>query len=119
MAIVCACLTTMRPLFTDFTLSFRSSLTWKGRSTFSSFTANSKGRRTDLTDDRRQNTIKEEERTTPPYETYRSGSQLLRLEQLASPGTQESIVSVESQHISLVDDDMSTSLSVQRGISMV
>ena len=118
MAIVCACLTTMRPLFTGFDLSFLSPLTWRGRSTFSSFTANSKGRRSDLTDDQRKDPRKEEERTRPPYESHRSDSQLLGLEQLASPGTQESVASVESQNISL-EDDRSTSLRVERGISMV
>lgn len=118
MAIVCACLTTMRPLFTGLNLSFLSLPTWKGRSTFSSFTVSGKGRRSDLINDRKQDSIKEEERTTPPYESHRSDSQLLRLEQLASPATQESMVSVESQNIS-IEDDASTSLRVQRGISMV
>ena len=118
MAIVCACLTTMRPLFTGFDLSFLSSLTWRGGSTFSSFTANSKGRRSDLTGDRKEDPRKEEERTRPPYESHRSDSQLLGLEQLAGPVTQESMVSVESQNMSL-EDDTSTSLRVERGISMV
>ena len=118
MAIVCACLTTMRPLFIGFDPSFLSPLTWRGRSTFSSFTANSKGRRSDLTDDRGKDSKKEEERTRPLYESYKSDSQLLGLEQLASPGTQESVVSVESRNISLADDT-STSPRVERGIPMV
>ena len=118
MAIVCACLTTMRPLFTGFDLSFLSSLTWKGRNTFSSFTANSKGRRWDLVDDRGKNTRNEEERTRPPYESHRSDSQLMGLEQLATSGIKESMLSVESQNI-LLEHDPSTSLRVERGISMV
>ena len=118
MAIVCACLTTMRPLFTNFDLSFLSSLTRRGRSTFSSFTANSKGPRSDLMDDRWKESRKEEEHTRPPCESHRSESQLLGLEQLASPGTQRSTVSVKSQNVSL-DDYRSTSLRVERGISMV
>ena len=117
MAIVCACLTTMRPLFTGFDLSFLS-LTWKGRSTFSSSTANSKGRRSDFMDAQRKDSKKEEKRTRPPYESHGSDSQLLGLEQLASPETQDSIVSVESQTMSL-EDDTSTSLRVERGTSMV
>ena len=118
MAIVCACLTTMRPLFTGLDLSFLSHLTWKGRGTFSSFTASSKGRRSDLMDDGRKDSRKEDHCTRPPYESHRSDSQLLVLEQLPSPRTKKSMVSIESQSISLADDT-SASLRMERGISMM
>ena len=97
MAIVCACLTTMRPLFTGFDLSCLSSFTWRAKSTFSSFTANSKGRRSDFTDDQRKILTKEEERTGRQHKNHRSDCQLLGLEQLASPAIKESPVSLESQ----------------------
>ena len=90
MAIVCGCLTTMGPLFTGFDLSFLSRLTWRGRGTFSSFARKSKGRPSDLTDDRGKNpTRKEEERTRPPDEGRRSDFLLSGLEAGYSGHTRE------------------------------
>ena len=61
---------------------------------------------------------KKVERTRPPFEHQQSDTPLMGLEQLASPGTQESVMSVESQNVSL-EDDVSTSFRTERGISMV
>ena len=51
MAIVCACLTTMRPLFTGLDLSFLSSISWTGRANASSSSTKSKERCSHSKDD--------------------------------------------------------------------
>lgn len=118
MAIVCACLTTVRPLFAGLDLSFLSSINWTRRTTTSSSSANSKGRRSDLSGSLQG----KEKKFMRLHFKYRSSDmQLLDIEQTGSPGVKVDTAFVdraERQNESLEDGTFGT-LSVKSAVSMV
>lgn len=118
MAIVCACLTTVRPLFAGLDLSFLSSINWTRRTTTSSSSANSKGRRSDLSGSL-QGQEKKFKRLS--FKHSSSDMQLLDIEQTGSPGVKVDTAFVdraERQNESL-EDGTSGTLSVKSAVSVV
>ena len=91
MAIVCACLTTLRPLFAGVDLNFLSSLNWTSRPTPSSSSAKSNRRRSDLKDDPGSHQGKEKKRIRWPSERLKSDMELAGFEQLVNVGVQGGI----------------------------
>lgn len=95
MAIVCACLTTLRPIFTGISLDFLSSLRWTSRRTASSSSANRKGRWSEPNFELESDQKKEEERIRSLPERRKSGTALSGFEQVINAGTQEGIAFME------------------------
>ena len=96
MAIVCACLTTLRPLFTGISLDFFSSLRWTSRRAASSSSANRKGRWSEPNIELESDQRKEEERMGSLPERRKSGTGLLGFEQVVNAGTQGDIAFMET-----------------------
>ena len=83
MATVCACLTTLRPLFVGFNISFLSSFTWSGRhSPYSSSAKNKARRRSDLEYNGESNKIKNEEQVQWPSARRESDVELYNFDQM-------------------------------------
>ena len=83
MATVCACLTTLRPLFVGFNISFVSSFTWSGRpSPYSSSAKNKERRRSDLKYEGENDTIKKEEDVQWPSARRESDVELCNFDQM-------------------------------------
>ena len=83
MATVCACLTTLRPLFVGFNISFLSSLTWSGRpSPYSSSAKNKERRRSDLKYDGESDNIKKEKQMQWPSARRESEVELYNFDQM-------------------------------------
>ena len=121
MAIVCACLTTLRPLFAGLDRSLLSSINWTRRSTASSSSARSKEQRSDLRDEIGRLQGKEKKFMRLPFKHRNSDRQLLAFEQIVSPGIQGDTVSVERaerQNKSL-EDDTSGAFKVESEVSVV
>lgn len=118
MAIVCACLTTMRPLFAGLDLSFLSSINWTRRSSTSPSSANSKGQRSTLSGSVQW---KENKWIRLPFKHRTSDMQLLDVEQAASPGVQADTMYMErvKMHNESLEGDTSGTLSVESAFSMV
>lgn len=96
MAIVCACLTTLRPLLTGISFDFLSSLRWSSKRTASSSTANGKGRWSDPSLEPESDQGKKEARTGALAEHHRRDIELLGFEQVVNAGAQGDITIVES-----------------------
>ena len=88
MAIVCACFTTLRPLFAGVDFNFLSALRWTSRRTASSSSAKSKGRRTDRREGLESDQKRQENRSP---ERHKSDIELVQFEQVLDVGTQEAI----------------------------
>ena len=83
MATVCACLTTMRPLFVGFNISFLSSFTWSGRfSPYSSSEKNKDRRHSDLKYDGEGDKAKKEEQMQWPSARRESDVELYHFDQM-------------------------------------
>lgn len=95
MAIVCACLTTLRPLFTGISLEFLSSLRWTSRRTASSSSANRKERWSGPSLELESDPKKEEERMGSLPERRKRGTGLLEFQQVVNAGTQGAIAFTE------------------------
>ncbi|CAD6563519.1 MAG: hypothetical protein ASARMPRED_000008 [Alectoria sarmentosa] len=101
MAIVCACFTTLRPLFAGVDFNFLSALRWTSRRTASSSSssAQSKGRR--LPDPREEGSESDEKRQEnnrmdrSPERHHKSDIELVEFEQVLDAGTREAIGSAE------------------------
>ena len=123
MAIVCACLTTMRPLFAGINLSFLSSISWTGRTTASSSSTKSKGRCSDLKGDPGNHQEKEKRRTRLLFEHGESDIQFLAYGHEAEDGSKGgTIVFVErttGREDTQLEHDTSSPLTTERGGSLV
>lgn len=118
MAIVCACLTTLRPLFTGIDLTFLSSLSWTTRRTASTSFAKSKRRWLDPKDDPRSKRREEEKRIRSLSEPRDDDIELLGFEQAVNAGTQGGITFMEKatslkNEDSWLDDSISTTIRVR------
>ena len=96
MAIVCACLTTLRPLFVGVNLSFLSSLSWKRSNSTSSSSAKSKRPWSSLKNDGESDQKKEDKLMSSLYERHKSDMEILGFEMENKTGKQESKVVAES-----------------------
>ena len=94
MATVCACLTTLRPLFVGFNISFLSSLTWSGRP--SPYSSEKERRRSDLKYDGESNKTKNEEDVQWPSARRESDVELYNFDQMLK-GEMGGAVSVEER----------------------
>ncbi|KAM0794903.1 hypothetical protein BDR22DRAFT_939785 [Usnea florida] len=83
MATVCACLTTLRPLFVGFNISFLSSFTWSGRpSPYSSSAKNKERRQSDLRYHGESDKIKDEKQMQWPSARGESDVELYDFDQM-------------------------------------
>ena len=124
MAIVCACLTTLRPLFNGIDLGFLSSLRWTSRRTASASSANSKGRWSDPTIDPESDRKKEEERMRSLPGRRKSDTELLGFKQVVNTGTRGGTAFMERAESSKrgnpwQEDGMSTSARAKSEESFV
>lgn len=119
MAIVCACLTTMRPLFAGINLSLLSSISWTGRTTASSSSTKSKGRCSDLIDDQGNRQEKEKRRTRLVFEHGESDIQFLayrhEAEDRSKGGTIVFVERTTGREDTQLEDDTSSPLTIERG----
>ena len=120
MAIVGACLTTMRPLFAGVDLSFFSSINWTGRTTASCSSAKSGGRRLHGSDGPTRTQEKPGKSMRWIFEDRKSDIKLLAFEHVESAGTQETIVFVERAEgeIMMLEDGTPSLSSIERGRCM-
>ena len=80
MATVCACLTTLRPLFVGFNISFLSSFTWSGKP--SPYSSKKERRRSDLKYDGESDKTKNEKETQWPSARRESDVELYKFDQM-------------------------------------
>ena len=121
MAIVCACLTTLRPLFVNVNLSFLYSLSWKGSNTSASSSAKSKRRWSSLKNDRESDQKKEEKLMSSLYERHKSDMEMLGFEMEDKAAKQEPKVLAESVDSgdNIQEDGALAPVRVKIGDSMV
>lgn len=123
MAIVCACLTTLPPLFAGLH-NFLPSLSWTSRRTASSSSAKNNGRRSDLGIDPESDQKIEKRPMRWPSERRKSDMELSGFEQLANAGMQGGISFLEiaeserTEH-SLQEDGASTTARAKSEESFV
>ena len=94
MAVVCACLTTLRPLFVGLDLKILSSFRWTSRRGASFSLAKSKGPWSDGRDGSDSDPIKG--RITPQWERREDDTELVKLEQGFNAETQRTTESMNS-----------------------
>ena len=121
MAIVGACLTTMRPLVAGVDLSFFSPINWTSRITASCSSAKSGGRCSHGSDGSKRTQETPGKSMRWVFEDRKSDIKLLGFEHLEGAGTQETIVFVERAEgeIMMLEDGTPSLSSVERGRCMV
>ena len=91
MAIVCACLTTLRPLFAGIGPNFHFSLPWTSRSTASSSSTKSRGRRSDPSGDPESDQEREEKRIRSLSERLKRETEVMGFDEVLYARAQEGI----------------------------
>lgn len=119
LAIVCACLTTLRPLFAGVDLDFRSSLTRFSRYTASSSSTKSREQWSDLNVDPESDWEKEERRLRRLSERLKNGKEVTGFDEVLHARTLEGIGLAEMRAEgsrrwnSWHDDDISTTVRAE------
>ena len=123
MAIVCACLTTLRPLFVGVNLSFLHSISWKGSHSASSSSSavKSKRRWSNLRSDGESDQKKEEQLMSSLYERHKNDMEMLGFERVDGAGKQgpEALAENEVREDNIRENDTFAPLRVNIGDSMV